>query len=76
MLAALIDSAIGKTYEIEHFNVKKMDIEVVDVVLESIIDGPEHDPRDYAIITHPIHGEMSMPLTNFITAVEKALGLA
>ena len=70
------DSLIGKTFEIEHFNIKKKDIEVVDVVLESIIDGPEHDPRDHVIITHPINGEMSMPLPTFITAVEKALGLA
>ena len=68
-------SVIGKTFEIEHFNIKKKDIEVVDVVLESIIDGPEHDPRDYAIINHPINGEMSMPLTTFINAVEKAMGV-
>ena len=66
---------IGKTFEIEHFNVEKKDIEVVDVVLESIIDGPENDPRDYVIITHPINGEMSMPLTTFVNAVEKAMGL-
>ena len=71
-----IMSVIGKTFEIEHFDIKKKDIEVVDVVLESIIDGPEHDPRDHVIITHPINGEMSMPLPTFITAVEKAMGLA
>ena len=69
-------SVFGKTFEIQHFNVKKKDIEVVDVVLEAIIDGPEFDPRDYAIITHPIQGEMSMPFVSFVTAVEKAAGLA
>ena len=68
-------SVIGQTFEIEHFNVKTMDVEVVDVVLESIIDGPQHDPRDHAIITHPINGEMSMPLNVFIDAVEKAMGV-
>ena len=69
-------SAIGQTYEIEHFNVEKMDVETVDVVLEAVIDGPEHDPRDHVVITHPIQGEMSMPLTTFINAVEKAMGVA
>lgn len=66
---------IGKTFEIGHFNAKTKNVEVVDVVLEGIIDGPKHDPRDHVIITHPIHGEMGMPLPTFITAVEKATQL-
>ena len=71
-----MDNLIGQTFGIQHFNIEKMDVEVVDVVLESIIDGPEHDPRDHVIITHPIQGEMSMPLPTFITAVERAMGVA
>ena len=71
-----MDNLIGQTYKIQHFNVEKMAVELVDVILESIIDGPEHDPRDYAIITHPIQGEMDLPLTNFINAVEKAMEVA
>jgi len=70
-----MSDVFGKTFEIQHFNVEKMDIEVVDVVLEGLLDGPEHDPRDYVIITHPIQGEMTMPLTTFIEAHETALGV-
>ena len=68
----MVERLVGREVNVMGFNDDTFEMEIQRAKVITIIDGPEHDPQDYAIIERN-GNEIGLPVSRLIASMDKAV---